>query len=381
VDTTTGGASSPPVPLVSLAPDGRQPESALIQPPRGSGRRRSLALDLTLLGIVGVLLVAAAAAAVGAIQREFYSPGAFVERYIGMLSAGHAAEALTVPGVAVDSAALQAAGLPATASEALLREAALGSLSGVRVVSEEGDDEITRVTVEYEAGGHPGRTTFEVERAGSIGIAPTWRFATSPLAVLDLVVKGSMVFQVNGFEIDKRQVSVDGADADPLDPIPLLVFSPGLYSVLVDTAISATPGVAVLSDSPFRDISVEIQAEATEEFVAVVQEKVEEFLSACATQEVLQPTDCPFGFVVQDRIDSLPQWALTEQPTVALEPEGDGWRIVPSEAVARIQVDIQSLFDGSISNVSEDVPFLVTGSISVLSDGTATIVVSSPDTQ
>jgi hypothetical protein len=291
-----------------------------------------------------------------------------------------AAEALTVPGVAVESAELEAAGLPATSSEALLRGAALAPLTDARVVSERVDGEVTVVTVEYSAGGYPGTTTFRVERDGTIGIAPTWRFATSPLAVMQLVVKGSMQFSVNGFELDKRQVSPDGADADPLAPLPLLVFSPGVYSVAVDTAISATLAWRALGRTHAR-IPVEIQAEATDEFIAVVQEKVEEFLTACATQEVLQPTACPFGYVVQDRIDSLPQWSIAQQPTVAVEPEGSGWTILPTEAVAHIEVDIQSLFDGSISHVSEDVPFVVNGRISVLPDGTASIVVSGPDTQ
>jgi hypothetical protein len=375
VGTTAGRGSAPPAPSASPGNEA----SALIQPPRK--RRRTLALDLTLLAVVGVLLIAATAAAVGAIQTQFYSPSAFVERYLGMLSDGRAAEALTVPGVAVESAELEAAGLPASASEALLRRAALAPLSDARVVSEETDGDITRVTVEYVAAGYDGTTTFDVAPNGMIGIAPTWRFATSPLAVMDLVVKGSMVFSVNGFEIDKRQVSVDGADAEPLDPLPLLVFSPGLYSVSVDTAISATPGVAVLSDSPFRSIPVEIQAEATDEFVAVVQQEVEAFLTECATQEVLQPTGCPFGYTVQDRIDSLPKWSIARQPTVAVTPEGAGWRIAPTEAVAHIEVDIQSLFDGSITHVAEDVPFIVEGQITVQPDGRASIVVTGPDTQ
>src|SRR5690606_20320521 len=129
-------------------------------------------------------------------------------------------------------------------------------------------------------------------------------------------------------------------------PVSLLVFSPGLYSVSVDTAISSTPGVAVLSDSPFRAIPVNVQAQPTEEFLGVVQEKVEEFLTECATQEVLQPTACPFGYFVEDRIDSLPKWSIVAQPEVAVEPDGAGWAILPAEALAHIDVDIRSLFDG-----------------------------------
>lgn len=377
MDTTSGRATAQPV-----APASARAESpALIQPPRKRLSRRGLVTDLSLLGVIGILLAGAAVAAYATIQKEFYSPSAFVERYLGLLADGDAAQALTVPGVTVSSADLEAAGLPPNASEALLRSAALAPLSDAQVVSEEQKGQITRVTVEYEARGHPGITTFEIERAGTIGFAPTWRFATSPLAVMELGVRGSMVFEVNGFEIDKRQVSPDGADADPLAPLPLLVFSPGLYSVSVDTAISSTPGVAVLSDSPFRSIPIEVQAEPTEEFVAVVQQKVEEFLSACTTQQVLQPTACPFGYVVRDRIDSLPTWSIVRQPSVSVAPDGAHWRIRPAEAVAHIDVDIRSLFDGKVRSVSEDVPFVVEGSITVLPDGSASIVVTGPTTE
>jgi hypothetical protein len=344
-------------------------------------RRGSLALDLTLLGIVGVLLVGAAIAATQVLYREFYSPSAFVERYLGMLSDGRTGDALAVPGVAVDSAELEAAGLPASASDALLRSAALVSLSDVEVVSEKTDGATTTVSVEYRAGPYPGRTTFDIERDGQIGLAPTWRFARSPLAVIDLTVLGSMSFQVNGFEIDKRQISPEGADADPLAAMPLLVFSPGMYSVSVDTPISATRGVAVLSDSPLHATKVNVQANATKEFVDVVQERVDGFLSQCATQNVLLPSGCPFGFPVEDRIASTPQWSIVQQPAVSVEPDAANWKIPPVDAVAHIEVDIRSLFDGSVRHVSEDVPFLMTGSITVLPDGSASIVIGGPDTR
>lgn len=380
MDTSSGRASAPPATPATPGTAAASLEQDVIQPPAKGRTRRRLALDLTLLGVVGVVLVGAAFAAWQVMQREFYSPKAFVERYVQLLAEGRAADALAVPGVAVTSAELEAAGLPPTASEALLRSSALAPIRDAHVVSEEHDGDVTHVTVEYTARGHDGRTTFSVEQDGSIGLAPTWRFAKSPLAVMNLAVTGSMVFDVNGFELDKRQVSPDGADADPAAPVSLLVFSPGLYSVSVDTAISSTPGVAVLSDSPFRAIPVNVAAQPTEKFLSVVQEKVEEFLSSCATQEVLQPTACPFGFFVEDRITSAPKWSIVTQPTVAVEPDGAGWSILAAEAVAHIEVGIRSLFDGRVRDVSEDVPFIVKGTITVRPDGTATIVVTGPDT-
>lgn len=341
--------------------------------------RARLALDLTLLAVVGMLLLGAIGATAGALYTQFYSPTAFVTRYLTMLSEGRSADALDVPGVAVDSAGLQAAGLPPTPSDALLRQAALAELTDIRVVSEERQDDVSKVTVEYDAGPYPGTTTFRVERNGWIGVAPAWRFAQSPLAVIDVTVHGAMQFAVNGFELDKRQVSPDGLDADPAAPLPMLVFSPGVYSVSVDTPISATPGVAVLSDAPSAGIPIELQAQPTEEFIDVVQESVDEFLADCAAQQVLQPAGCPFGFTVRNRISDLPAWSIAQSPVVTIEPDGAGWKIPVTDAVARIDVDIQSLFDGTVREVTEDVPFQFTAAISVLPDGQASIIVSAVD--
>lgn len=340
---------------------------------RGRGQR--LVAELIALGLVGVLLLTALGAGAGALYRDVYGPRAFVTHYLDLLAEGDAAEALLVPGVAVDSVELEAAGLPASASEALLRPAAMSEISDATVVDETADGDVTRVTVAYSAGGYAGRSTFAVRQDGWIGVVPRWTFAESPLGVIELTVRGSMSFDVNGFEIDKRQVSIDGVDADPSASVPLLVFSPGLYSVGVDTAISATPGVAVLADSPLTGIPVDVQAEPTDEFVDVVQQRVNDFLSECAAQQVLQPTGCPFGLTVRNRIDGTPTWSISRQPTVTVVPDGAGWRIPSAEAVAHIEVEIRSIYDGSLRNVSEDVPFLVDGAITVLPDGTASILV------
>lgn len=335
--------------------------------PPARPRRRGRAGDLTALALVGVLLAAALAAGGVALHREFYGATAFVQRYLDLLAGGRAADALAIAGVESD------AGTPA--SDALLRRDALTTLTDVEAVSEVVDGELTRVTMSYRAGGAEGETTFAVRQDGWIGIAPAWRFATSPLTVIDLTVRGSMSFDVNGFVIDKRQVSPDGVDADPLATVPLRVFSPGLYSVTVDTPISATPGAAVLADAPGASVPVDLQAEPTAEFVDVVQQRVEGFLTACATQQVLQPTGCPFGLQVRNRIVDVPAWSIVQQPEITIVPDGAGWRIERTDAVAHVSVDIRLLYDGSLREVSEDVPFRVEGSIDVLADGSVSIQV------
>ncbi|MER7445321.1 hypothetical protein [Microbacterium sp. NPDC097977] len=341
-------------------------------------RRSRLAADLALLAVIGLVLVAALGAGGATLYRQFYGPSAFVVRYLDLLSEGRAADALRVPGVAIDRETLQNAGIGATASEALLRHSALAPLTDVEVVSEAPDGDATAVTVSYRAADHEGTTTFTVAQDGWAGVTPNWRFTTSPLAVVDLTLRGADQFAVNGFEMDRRQVSPAGADAAPLDPLPLLVFTPGLYAVTVDTAIAKSDGVGVLADSPLATTPLDLQTDPTDEFVSVVQQRVEEFLTGCTAQEVLQPTACPFGLEVSNRIASLPTWSIADQPQVTVVPDGGHWKIPPTDAVAHVEVKIRSLFDGSIQEVSEDVPFQVDGSITILPDGSASIRIGSP---
>jgi hypothetical protein len=359
---------------VSAPADDERGDAAIAAPPRRRpAPRRTLARDLTILGVAGALLLGAFAAGAAVLYRDLYSPSAFVARYLDLLAEGDAADALAVPGV-VTSASSDEDG-PLAPSDALLRRATLGHLSDVEVVQEKPDGELTRVTATYHAGGYSGETTFAVVQDGWIGLLPSWRFAISPLAVVDLTVHGSFQFSVNGFEVDKRQVSPAGANVDPSAPLSLRLFTPGLYSVSVDTAIAATPGAAVLVDTPRAGIPVELQAQPTDEFVAVVQERVEEYLTQCATQEVLQPTGCPFGYEVSNRIVDVPRWEIVQQPEVVVEPDGEAWRIRPTEATAHIDVDIQLLATGAIVLAQEDVPFTVTGAITVLPDGSVSIQV------
>ncbi|MFT4260240.1 hypothetical protein [Microbacterium sp.] len=348
------------------------------EPETTTPRRARLAADLAVLAVVGVLLIAAIAAGVSTLYTSYYGPSAFVTRYLDLLSSGRAADALHVPGVAVDSATLSDAGIDGKPSEALLRSAALAPLTDIEVVSEQAAGEGFDVTVSYLASGHAGTTTFRIEQDGWAGITPNWRFAQSPLAVIDLTLRGADRFAVNGFEMQRGQISAAGAEAAPLDPLPMLVFTPGLYAVSVDTAISTASGIGVLADSPLASTPLDVQTSPTDEFIAIVQQRVEEFLAQCATQEVLQPTACPFGLEVRDRLASTPQWSITTPPTITVVPDGAQWRIPATGAVAHIEVKVRSLFDGTVDDLAEDVPFQVDGTIAILPDGTASIKVGSP---
>src|SRR5690606_31461557 len=118
-----------------------------------SRRRAALRIDLSILAVVGVLLIAALTAGGISLYQQIYSPSAFVQRYLDLLSSGRAADALRVPGVSVDLALQGDAELDDVASEALLRTAALSRLSDYGITTEKQKDGVYQVTASYEAAG------------------------------------------------------------------------------------------------------------------------------------------------------------------------------------------------------------------------------------
>src|SRR5690606_24184138 len=125
----------------------------------------------------------------------------------------------------------------------------LSQLADYEITSEKQQDDVYEVVTTYRTGGMRGTTTYSVVQDGWVGVVPDSRFQRSLPAEIELTVRGADDFAINGFELNRHQVSSQGADAQPLDPLHLLVFTPGVYSVTVDTPIAATPGVRVLADT------------------------------------------------------------------------------------------------------------------------------------
>ena len=344
--------------------------------------RRSRALEVVGFIVIGALLLGAIAAALASLYRQYWGPSAFAERYVQLIADGRAADALTVSGVGVDSEELEAAGLPGFAHDALLRSSTLSNdVTDIRSVSERAaDDGIIDVTLEYRMDGGTHETTFRVAQTGWSGLVPTWQFAESPLAVIDVDAHGSWRFQVNGFELDKRQVS-PAFGAEPDDTIAMLAFAPGTYAIAVDTATTEADAVNVTVTEPLTPEEAAVEAAPSDEFQDVIDEKAESWLSeACGSRNVLLPEDCPYGY----RLDNLvapgtqPEWTIVEYPEIDLVPDGDWWSIRPADGVAHIEVDVQSYVDGSISHISEDVPFQIDGTVDLLEDGSARIQIGAP---
>ncbi|MGK9148004.1 hypothetical protein KXS11_10295 [Plantibacter flavus] len=319
---------------------------------------------------IAVLLAGAITAAWSSVARDVYGAGSFVQQYLVALEEHDAAAALALPGVALSATELTAAGLPSGSSDALLRSEALGDLDDVTLISDVATADGTHdVTFSYTLAGQPHRTVFSVvsgER--TFGFFPSWRFATSPLSVVQLTVQHTTGFRANGFELDTRRV-LEGADEAFTTTLPLLTFTPGSVDFDLDTTYLAASVQTATTTDVASVVDVGVVAQATAAFVSEVQTQINGYLDGCATQQVLQPTGCPFGIVIRDRVDDVPVWSIAAYPVVAVQPGETSWQMPAAAGAAHLLVEVKSLFDGTLSTLDEDVPFTLSAFVTIRDDG------------
>jgi hypothetical protein len=325
---------------------------------------------------IAALLVAAIVSAWAAVARDVYGAGSFARGYLEALADDDAAAALALPGVALSSAELAEAGLPADSSDALLRSEALGTVEDVRLVSDVTTASgVHEVTFSYRLAGQPHRTAFSIVSGDrTFGLFPSWRFETSPLSVVQLTVAHTTGFRANGFELDTRRVAeaaagADGADGAFTSTIPLLTFTPGSVDFDVDTTYLSAAVETATTTEVASVVDAAVTASATPDFVSELQQQIDGYLDGCATQQVLQPTGCPFGMLIRDRVDDLPVWSIANYPVVEVEAGDTGWQMPPTAGAAHLLVDVKSLFDGTVSTLDQDVPFILSAFVTIRDDG------------
>jgi hypothetical protein len=292
--------------------------------------------------VVFAIFAVGATVAVVVLNAGVFGAAGFVRVYLDAIARGDATSALAMAGVEV----------PDDADPALLADDVLSGLSDIRQVADVATGDRHEVTVEWRGADGEGRTTFVVERTGTrFGLFPEWRFAETPIAVLDLAVLHDPRFTVNGVT---ARSATDSNEAGRY-----AVLAPGSYLLEHDTEFLAAEPVAVIVDQAVDPVEATLDVRADERFAEQVSTEVDDHLDECATQEVLFPSGCPFGQTIVNRVVSTPRWSIVEYPEIRVEPgpEFGTWLIPAAAAQAHLVVDVQSLFDGSVSTFDEDVPF------------------------
>jgi hypothetical protein len=292
-----------------------------------------------------VLAIATGGGTIVALNATVFGPGDFVRVYLDALARGDAESALALPGV-------DAAG----ADDLLLDDDVLTGLTAMRQVS---DDDLGagrhRITFEWTAPAGSGTTAFEVERVGTrLGLFPEWGFAESPVARLTLDVLHDQRFSANGIE--------ENTGRDEAGAVEYAVLVPGSYVFGHDTLFLRADDVTVLADEVGAVLDATVDVQAGPAFASTLADEVRDHLQECTTQHVLFPTGCPFGQAISNRVVSDPVWTMVTFPDLEIEPgdEFGTWQAGPANGTAHLVVDVQSLFDGTVSTFDADIFFAVT---------------------
>ncbi|PJJ73669.1 hypothetical protein CLV46_3265 [Diaminobutyricimonas aerilata] len=304
-------------------------------------------------GVVVAVLAAGFIVAVVALNATVYGAGGYVKSYLDALARHDGARALELA---------RTAPLP-EGSDALLSSSTLGRLEAIRQVADEDlGGGVHRVGFAFEVGGEPAEAAFTVRGvAPRFGLFSSWEFVESPLARVDLTVTGDRRFEVNG----ARAVTPSETNG----PSPFVMFAPSSYEFAHESRYLTADPVRASVLPGINEVQLAVIANPA--FVDEVQGELNAFLDECATQEVLQPTGCPFGKQIEDRVDGPIEWSMSTYPEVTIVPSDRPgiWRMPETAAAAHLRVPVRSIFDGDESLLDEDVPFLISFSITLQDDG------------
>jgi hypothetical protein len=309
-----------------------------------------------------VLAFAAGGGTVAGLNATVFGPGDFVRVYLDALARGDAESALALPGVGA-----------AGADDLLLEDGVLTGLNDIRQLSDVAlGDGHHLVTFSWTAPAGDGTTAFEVERVGTrLALFPEWGFAVSPVARLTLDVLHDPRFTANGVE---QNTGRDDAGA-----VDYAVLVPGSYVFGHDTAFLRASDVTVLADEVGATLDATLDVQAAPAFASAVDDEVRAHLDECTTQQVLFPTGCPFGTAITNRVVSDPVWSIAAYPELQEIEPGTAfgtWVAGPVPGTAHLVVDVQALFDGTVTTFDEDVPFEVTYTATI--DGNTIMVTEGP---
>ncbi|KQR19224.1 hypothetical protein ASF79_16350 [Agreia sp. Leaf335] len=331
-----------------------------VQKRRISSTQVTLAWCASLLLLVGVF-----ATGVLALNLSVFSSSGFVTTYLQTLGARDVDGALAMPGVELPSDLT-----PDSAGAALLKRNTLGTISKIRVTDDSDlGSGIHRVTVSYTldgAGRQSARTQseFVVERDGTnFGIFTQWRFKETPVATLSLAVTNATSVSVGSGELKASDLGAGAGAFGAGGRFSVLV--PSLVVLSHESHYLTSDTVAVPVTSPGDTENAVVKAVPNELFTQAVSDRLTSFLDDCAAQKVLYPVGCPFSKGITDRIEGEPTWSIVTYPQVSVVAGPSSWLLADNTGTAHIDVQVKSLFDGTVSALSEDVPFSLNYAISL----------------
>lgn len=293
--------------------------------------------------VAAVLITAMWLVAVFALNQSVFSPGGYVLSYLDALERGDFGEAAARAGLSE---------VPVVFPDvtALLTETSIGATLAI-------DDDEMVVQTRYLLDGIPGEALFTLTRLPRVlGLFDRWEFRDIPQGEIIARVLGSNELTINGVTL---------LESDTENGVALLY--PARYTVSWSSGWLETDSVELALEGTAAN-TVRLVASPTPELVAQATQATTAYLQSCLDQAVLQPTGCPFGLTITDRVSGEVVWEVSTPPRIVLAMLDDEttWQVSALGGEVTVNVSVQSLFDGTVSEVVETQTIDVTGLIDAL---------------
>ena len=302
-----------------------------------------------------VLAIVGSVVAITVVKSTVAGPAQPVRSYIAALEAGDGGHALGILRAQVPP------GSPALLDGAPLQDA-MSRVKDISYETTKADGDRASVAVSYTVDGSQHKSVFELERTGTDWLFfPRWSIVPGTLPTLQATVVNSDRATLNGVPVNMPA----GKNSFP-------VFFPGSYvGSLPGENFAAEPRGVVVSGRG-SGTQLNLATKATPQLVSAIEAKVREYLDSCAAQATkqqrLQP-DCPFSFATNSRIqDGTISWAVSEYPTVAVEPFEGRWVVAPLTGKAKLTARQIDLFTGAVTPVQKELDYTFSARLTVAAD-------------
>ena len=341
------GAPLAPQPLTAPLPVATTGSTTVPMVRRPPVARRTKVLAGFVVGAVLTVIVAAVVA-VQVLNHTRYTADRPVKAYLDALSRGQVDEALSLAGVSDELARGPLLDARVLATERPTQ---------VRVVSTRTAGHVSHVTVTYVVAGTPVRQTFNVLRQGHTNVLFA-RWALAPVPLSDVEIDTS----------DIATLTVNGVPLTPNGDGQLLSSAlPGSYAVQGGDPsgwITAEPQtLEVGPGATDTGQTVELTGEPSQKLLDEVNQRVEDYVRACARQHTTSPKHCSFSY--WDSSVTSPRWTVTSLPAVELS-EGDdpsSWTFDTQDSGRVRFTGVEHFFGTTKVNDDEDV--YVSGDVSI----------------
>ena len=305
--------------------------------------------------ILLVLAMVAAWLTISLVNKYMYGPETDVRAYFENLQDGDGGRALGLLNAQVDpeDGAILLDGQPLAAATETLEDLEISTVSQ--------DSQEAVVRAEFTLDGQPHASEYRLVPLDTPwGFFTVWGFEESVLPSVTVSMPGATSADLNG-----------ASAALPDSEQRFAAFPPGVYSASYTSRwVDTDPASVVLTDEAQSE-TIALKATPSEALETEISEQIAADLSTCTEQSSLYPSDCPFSYDFDGRVDGDVEWSITQQPDPAVTIGVDGgrdWALGSAQGTAEVSFTAVDLFDGSTEEVTESVPFTYTADLSVDDD-------------